>query len=70
MRRYKQLDYLKRSQTNRLWQAGLGLWQELQNYVDERHKEKPKHVKFTKEVETFVREKLEQTGVRNKLVIC
>ena len=40
----------------------LGFWQYkpdyAQTYAEERHKNKPKRVKFTKEVESFVREKL------------
>jgi len=44
--------------------TALGSWQYkpnyAQSYTDERHKEKYKHVKFTKEVEQFVREKLLQ----------
>lgn len=40
----------------------LGSWQYkpdyAQNYAEQRHKNKPKQIKFTKEVEAFVREKL------------
>lgn len=42
----------------------LGSWQYkpnyAQSYTDERHKEKNKHIKFTMEVEQFIREKLQQ----------
>ena len=42
--------------------TALGSWQYkpnyAQTYAEDRHKEKPKHVKFTNEVEQFVREKL------------
>jgi IS30 family transposase len=44
--------------------TALGSWQYKPNYAqshtDERHKEKQKHIKFNKEVETFVREKLSE----------
>lgn len=44
--------------------ASLGCWQYkpnyAQTYADERHKNKRKYVKFTKEIESFVREKLLQ----------
>ncbi|HEX2549675.1 MAG TPA: hypothetical protein VHM20_07590, partial [Gammaproteobacteria bacterium] len=42
--------------------TALGSWQYkpnyAQGYTDRRHKEKHKHIKFTKQVEQFVREKL------------
>lgn len=44
--------------------TALGSWQYkpgyAQTYTENRHKEKRKHIKFTKQVETFVREKLQQ----------
>jgi len=44
--------------------TALGSWQYKPNYAqvytDERHKQKRKHIKFTKEVENFVREKITQ----------
>lgn len=93
MRKYKQLDYLKRCQILALWNAGykrcdiakevgvhkstitrelnrnitfvytkLGSWQYKPNYAQayakERHKEKPKHRKFTEKIKAFVKEKL------------
>ena len=44
--------------------TALGSWQHKHNYAqtyaEKRHKDKNKRIKFTKEVETFVRDKLQQ----------